>query len=1509
MSDKTSLHSYEFIKDRLSKDELVSVIKGDIPGYLSQKIDNLTIIVNEELKLAVNTNHIIQLIKDNTPTNARFIFKRAAEKPDAPNDSITGLATPDPTGSSYGDWKTYPEPDGLDGEGNPLIHHLWMSTAIFVFDIPTTPWSDPIRIDGESGYEWVSLFRKSATQPDAPTSNDPLKDTPQLWYPSVGDIPALQDDDIIWVAQGVRKDGILVGVWKVSLYRKLPDNLRIVYIHKRSATQPSKPEGPDLEADPPVPHPVPDFHTYGEWSFNWYALEAEEDLLWTSYATFNQKDELVVDWIIPFNWMAPPEGFYLKTVYRAVPKGTAAPSTPSPASAVNPSGWFNSPFDAISDLGIIGGNPDVYVSTAKIKIYLGQEYILVSWSEPVLWNGQAGDDAESLIITPDSYIFYEEEDINGEKIFSPEEILIQVQRRNVPTGTITFTIEEGEATLTTIEGEPDNRILKSVDMISNKVKIRASIVGRPELFDITTIVKIGEGIGWTWRLTNENHTFHADSFGVVTNFWSNGNTDLIGFKNKVHLTCQSTTIEDLPYEDIDDHSYIIKSIVLSTPDAMTYNLSIDGRDLRFLPLSLDVDSLTVTITVKAKSGDKEGEFSKVISYNKSYSGRAGKYTKFIWIRSIDKPDVPTDPFPDFLEDWEYGMWNEYPYAAEPDEFGVNIGDHLWFSTAQFRDDDEDNPTQLTDWTEPLRADGDTVEKLIIFTATLRTSEEEPVVPTPIAVPEEKIPPTWSEGSYTGDWFNDPMEAFDWAKDHYESDPEYEERYIQIWVSVAIMNEQGYFIETWSDPVKWNGLDGEEAYSVFLTNENHTYHAGHNEFMEEGYWAGGNTEVRVYKGETQFECVNTKVGVDPDFNGMPLQNRTYTVHKVEYLIGTAQDITFDYELVQAPVTGKYQYVLKPQIEETATSKTVVVKLTIVAQNRWVDTTFVRYVSYTIVEDGKDGESITLALTNTPHTFVQDDNGEIENGWSAGQSMLVVRINNVPINIDSSLVSGGIVSLGSPVTPNTFGIVSTSTTPSISPEALTFNLIEGIWELTTTTSVINPTGIIRNSVSLTLNVEVMSPLGEITTHKITQNYTRQRSDYSPFDWYTTKHPVVYNEDSNGVIEDGYESGWSVFRVFKGTRMYELDSTKGTEGDEISLGNAVENKSYSILQHSASGTITYTLEVYEDPMSHYNVIIKPTFMGSSTANITFIISIRDDEGQLHNVTWVQSYIKISSTKSANFKFFKVVGGGPSDPFIEVTSINVGATVVVGEFTVPIVMDAYLTGYNGEHINNSTLIPYSATLATNNTWRLNGSTSIKEYLSITPASVEDAVKANFTATGGYERGVFIPNLGYGFGHDYDGDINTIICDIELEYKNFNGTVETRTASVMLYKLPAGNDGKSTKSMYTSASPSAPPTIPDPEDPNPSGWSTTIPPRGEEEEIFIISSRQLPDGSLETPWNIPVQFTFSTGTVTAIENVIEQAFNTLLAEITAKLESLEQYTQELHDDFTDLKGRVDNLE
>jgi hypothetical protein len=1233
MSDKTSLHSYEFIKDRLSKDELVSIIRGDIPGYLKDKIDDLTIVVNNDLKLSVNTNYIIELVKDNTPVNARFIFKRAAVKPAPPNDPVTELAIPDPTGVNYGDWKLYPEADGVDGNGLPLLHHLWMSTAIFVFDIPMTGWSDPIRIDGDSGYEYVTLYTKASTKPTAPTSNDPTKDIPKVWYTAISDIPGISDEDTIWIATAIRKEGILVGVWSVALLRRTPDSLRIVYIHKRSETKPDTPVGPNIAEN--IPHPVPDESewVYGDWSYNWYAPNVETHLLWTSCGYFNQRDELVGEWCEPFNWHSPPQGYYKKFVYKAAPEGSSVPSKPSPPYTVSPAGWYNSPQEALDQLGVGMERSPIYSSSALIKVVSGVHFVIEDWSTPVRWNGIRGEDAMSLFLTKSSHVFVMRTDKDGNVTSDPDKIEIEAHLRNI-TGGVTFEVLEGEATLSLVSGQPYKRELLFEDMISNLVKIKAYVTGSPEFYDIITIVKIGEGIGWTWLAVNGLHHFHADYEGNVTNNWNLGTSYIVGYKNITGIQCQSTTVKAWTNEELDIYSFVVTDISLSTPGSMTYDLSIDGRNLKIVPSSLTEDLVVMTISVKAKAEEDiiyEGKLT--IQYGKQRDPFPGTYTEFIWKRSKNKPATPVDPFPVPDEgDWEYGDWSYSPYPMGVNEEMENLNDHLWFSTAEFKTVLGEDDEMVRTWSEPIQADSDTLEKLLIFTATFKVTSADPIVPTPVAVTNQRIPADWSttNPNYTGKWFSNPLDAFAWAEEHYGDEEDYSERYVQIWVSLGIMNDRGYFIEEWSDPSWWNGLDGEGAYSVFLTNENHTYHASYNDLSDLEYLKGGYSEVRVYKGDIQFECTNVTLN---DTN--PVENRTYKISNIEYLVGSHTDMEFDFELKLSP-DGKNQYVLKPIIKEDYSSNSVVLRLTIAAQDRFVDTTFVRYVSYSIVKNGTDAWEIEI-LPNQLNTVWYEDGSPVTNLASLTTTIKVskgvTRLSCEDLYVDESDVPSGNLEftvypiLGDPTAENWAVTLDYELeVDSVDPTINNFKLVPQNTYPNTAYELIH-------KLPLLIKARYGGAVYEIIRYV---TYTKKNT-LTPEDGLTAK---LTNEnydfimDNAGIFSEGagLDESLSEFEIYIGTTKLTFDGTV-TNG-QIVLGEATVNDTYRIQTLHYTGITPGTLgpttfNYVFDKTAEDQLTLKSTAMAVPFVTIRFIISIRH-RNENRTVTLYQKY-KITGFKAA--------------------------------------------------------------------------------------------------------------------------------------------------------------------------------------------------------------------------------------------------------------------------------------
>jgi len=391
-----SFHTYKFIKDRLSKDELVSIKSGDIPGYLQDKIDNLTIILNEsEDKIKVDTDYIISLIQEiDPPEQTVFIFKRHTEQPDTPIGN-------DPTGPNYGDWQysAYPSDGTKDS--------LYMSTGKFVDVELEGTWSEPIKIDGTDGLSTIKVYKKTTTltAPATPTTTDPTDG--EGWYLDYSDITDWDTTgNYIWVSLAVSNDfdgtawSSIVGDWSAPRLERVIGQSKVSYIFKRAESKPSTPTALD---------PVPETWNYGDWKYAPYNKTDISHILWMSQATIFG-DNLIETWTEPIALDESGPGYYKKFVFKA--SETPLDETDRPEEEVNPTGWFDDPYEAVD----IGGDFPVYISMAVIKVPVsGVELLTGQWSIPYKYSGEDGEDgvpgehAFNVYLSPSSLSFNTDE--------------------------------------------------------------------------------------------------------------------------------------------------------------------------------------------------------------------------------------------------------------------------------------------------------------------------------------------------------------------------------------------------------------------------------------------------------------------------------------------------------------------------------------------------------------------------------------------------------------------------------------------------------------------------------------------------------------------------------------------------------------------------------------------------------------------------------------------------------------------------------------------------------------------------------------------------------------------------------------------------------------------------------------------------------------------------------------------------------------------------------------------
>ena len=377
MSTKKTFHTYRFIKDRLTPDELVAVKKGDTPGYLKDKIDKISIVLNEQLKLKVSPDHIIEIVQNNfLAEKTVFIFKRAAEQPDTPEGN-------DPTGESYGDWQYAPYPSETEGD------QLWFSVGNFLGEDLVGTWSVPISLSAEHSSTLVTIYKVTSTDtpPTAPTEINPAGWSMDYTTLSGWDI----EGSYIWASQAAVTgfDGTLwtgtLTSWSEPWLFKIVGVPEQVYIFRRAANIPNTP----TEIDP-----VPESWSYGDWKYAPYPSEASGDLLWMSKAIIFGGN-FIEPWSTPIAIDTVGPGYFKKHIFKASPISlTDEQYRPDPVTS--PPGWYDDPQTAVE----ANGEYPVYVSIGVLKVFSdpADNFLVGQWSIPFKYSGEDGEDGQDSII-------------------------------------------------------------------------------------------------------------------------------------------------------------------------------------------------------------------------------------------------------------------------------------------------------------------------------------------------------------------------------------------------------------------------------------------------------------------------------------------------------------------------------------------------------------------------------------------------------------------------------------------------------------------------------------------------------------------------------------------------------------------------------------------------------------------------------------------------------------------------------------------------------------------------------------------------------------------------------------------------------------------------------------------------------------------------------------------------------------------------------------------------------
>lgn len=490
--------SFQFLLGSLTTDELVAIYKGDTPGYLEDKMEQLGIYQTEQ--------DVIDLINIYLPTSKKFIWKRSVEVPTTPTGD-------DPTGGSYGDWQDSPyESDGTKDS-------LWVSTGEFVMGALIGVWSDPIRWTGEQGITTKVLYAKHTSPsnpPSPPVGNNPEDDGPPYnWFISKSGIADYtnRENVYIWESRGEFIEDELIGDWSTPVYIENPALPTTKNIYKRAATQPDAP----TDVDPVI-------DTYGEWREAPHPSESEGDRLWISTAVLkgNTTKSLEVTWSEPTIIDGDSHSYYYKQVFKV---GTSAPSSPPDSININTlkgEGWYKDPQDSWNDYeGTVTKTTILYVSIVLVKVEYGVESKEGDWSTPAPWTGVGGEDgvpgdsAEAIIPAFPSIILSEDE--NGNEVPNIDPIPVVVSIYGL-TGDLTVSSSDldGGSTVPDDYLVSDGKVEFSIpytDITSFPATIDLSAEGKSVSMVIPTPAKIENPI--SIQLSNDNHTFSVPSSGVI----------------------------------------------------------------------------------------------------------------------------------------------------------------------------------------------------------------------------------------------------------------------------------------------------------------------------------------------------------------------------------------------------------------------------------------------------------------------------------------------------------------------------------------------------------------------------------------------------------------------------------------------------------------------------------------------------------------------------------------------------------------------------------------------------------------------------------------------------------------------------------------------------------------------------------------------------------------------------------------------------------------------------------
>jgi hypothetical protein len=798
---------------------------------------------------------------------------------------------------------------------------------------------------------------------------------------------------------------------------------------------------------------------------------------------------------------------------------------------------------------------------------------------------------------------------------------------------------------------------------------------------------------------------------------------------------------------------------------------------------------------------------------------------FIFKRAASQPLRPNDDGLNINNPVgsNYGDWQYAPYTS------ANNEDKLWMATARFKED-----VLVTGWSTPIDIEGDDGYEIeFVF----KGSAEQP------GVPQGNIPAGWSF---------DPDGAVIIEN----------ESQLPIWASKAVF-KKGNVQGNWSTPVKWNGLDGEDAYSVFLTNDNHSYHADSNE-IQEGNWVGGYSQIRVYKGITQFQCVDANVnGVGPEVNN------TYKLTNIEQLIGSM--------VVSTHIVGG-QLEIRPVSMAT---NACVLRLTIVAQSKWVDTTIVKYISYSMMKDGESAWA--YHLSNPDFSFISDGKGGFNTGYgyNEAKSEFVIMIGSQRLKHD-----GVTHQLGEATENNTYKVKQITPLGFIPPT----NRFQYELNVSNEQLIIEPTNMNMPIAGLLFTVSVMYK-GNLIDIELKQSYKLTSPLAGEWNIYTDKTHYTFLRNADGSLNGDFSAGNITLFVNKGSIKFNCVNAATPGAGTNAFGQLSGSNSpiydgdgsdfvydvYPVIgwgQGSKPIDFEYDLVTDEEDPTVKHFRLKPVSFASSTnltVSVTFYIRVRDVGGKIMMIYRSVTFTIQDLSMAASYTFA-----------VDKQSIPVASTGLDanndGKFNI--------SGFFGAHASENPL-PYN-NLLTAGTWKIN-STVVSPAGSVTLGITTSGNTATLTPS----------NLDFGVG-------GSIAITVNIQYKDPQDNIHTYTKHLNYVKLNKADDGTGAVMLWKRSA-----TKPDtPTGNNPAGWF--INPYDEDNQnkrLWMSLNYKAMSGDVVGTWSDPVQVDSLPDEATLIQ-IIQDAFSTLLAELVQRVEALEYLTGTTHHDkLIELENRLDALE